>query len=217
MRFASPSHPCESSDYSKPRIANLAVSPNFAVSADALQAARRLPGAGYLRRSASTKGARVRRFALVLFIGLLSPISKAQEQVSVASAAYAHLATRGDKSHPTLRTFSFDLNGDGRADAIVLLIGNEWCGSGGCNMLIFRGTESGFSFVSESTIAQEPVMVLPETKHGWHTLIVMSGRTGKVLMRFDGHRYPSNPSVQPKAPSTQVEKAQVLNATLVNG
>ena len=157
----------------------------------------------------------MRRFALVLLIGVLSPIANAQEQASIASAAYAHLATRGDRSHPPLRIFSFDLNGDGRADAIVLLTG-KWCGSGGCNMLIFRGAETGFSFVSESTITQEPLMVLPETKHGWHTLVVMSGGTGNVLMRFDGHRYPSNPSVQPKASSTQVEQAQALNAQLVN-
>lgn len=157
----------------------------------------------------------MRHIALVLLIAFLSPIANAQEQASIASATYAYLATRGDRSHPPLRIFSSDLNGDGRADAIVLLTGNAWCGSGGCNMLILQASETGFSFVSESTITREPLMVLPEMKHGWHTLIVMSGRTGKVVMRFDGHRYPSNPSMQPKASSTQVEQAQILNARLV--
>jgi hypothetical protein len=52
-------------------------------------------------------------------------------------------------------TFRFalqDLNGDGRADAIVLMTGPDWCGSGGCTMLIFMGAENGFSFVSKSTV-----------------------------------------------------------------
>jgi hypothetical protein len=97
----------------------------------------------------------------LLAMVFLSPFARAEEDSALGSAAYSYLAKRGDNSHPALRAFSFDLNGDGRADAIVLLTGNEWCGSGGCNMLIFQGTESGFRFVSESTITAEPMAVSP--------------------------------------------------------
>lgn len=159
---------------------------------------------------------KVQRLAFALLFVFLSSSASAQGDDGLASAAYAHLAARGDKSYPSLHTFSIDLNGDGRADGIVLLTGSAWCGSGGCNMLVFRGTEAGFSFVSESTITQEPLMVLPESKHGWRTLVVNSGRTGKVLMQFDGHRYPSNPSLQPKPSLQQVEQAQVLDKQLVS-
>lgn len=157
----------------------------------------------------------MRRFAFALLFVLLSPSASAQGSGGLASSVYAYLAERGDKSYPSLRTFLIDLNGDGHADGIVLLTGNTWCGSGGCNMLVFRGTEIGFSFVSESTITQEPLMVLPETQHGWRTLIVNSGGTGKVLLQFDGHRYPSNPSIQPRPSRQQVEQAQVLDKQLV--
>lgn len=152
---------------------------------------------------------------VLLTIALFSSIAQAEDSSALGSAAYSYLVKRGDNSHPILRTFSFDLNGDGRVDGIVLLTGNDWCGSGGCNMLVFRGTETGFSFVSQSTITQEPLMVLPETQHGWRTLIVNSGRTGKVLLQFDGHRYPSSPSIQPKPSLQQVEQAQVLEKQLV--
>jgi hypothetical protein len=151
------------------------------------------------------------RLSFALFIAFLSPVVNAQENKSLTSATYEYLSKRGDDSHPVLRTYQFDLNGDGREDAIVLLTGNKWCGSGGCNMLVFQGTEKGFSLVSTSTITNIPIAVLPETKHGWHTLIVRSGKTGMVLMRFNGQEYPSNPSMQPTASSTETKGAQELN------
>ena len=63
---------------------------------------------------------------IVLLSSLVLPIANAQASDSLASATYDYLAKHGDNSHPTLRTFSFDLNEDGHADAIALLTGNEW-------------------------------------------------------------------------------------------
>ena len=103
-----------------------------------------------------------------------------------------------------------DLNGDGRDDAIVLLLGGSWCGSGGCNMIVLRGTKEGFTVVSGSTITNEPIRVSPEKVQGWRTLIVFSKGKGDVLMRFNGTRYPLNPSTQPKATPAQVNAAQVV-------
>jgi hypothetical protein len=151
------------------------------------------------------------RVAAVLLVTALSVPANAQEDPALTSAVYRYLAEQGDNSRPDVRTFSFDLDDDRRSDAIVLLTGTDWCGSGGCNMLIFKGTETGFSFVSESTITKEPVAVLPEVKYGWHTLIVMSGGVGNVLMQFNGRKYPFNPSVQPRASSAQINEAQVLD------
>lgn len=103
-----------------------------------------------------------------------------------------------------------DLNGDGRADAIVLLQGTYWCGSGGCTMLVFRGTPGGFASVSRSTITYEPIRVLSAKANGWKTLVVYSKGKGAVVMRFNGTRYPLNPSLQPKATRAEVASAQVI-------
>jgi hypothetical protein len=116
----------------------------------------------------------------------------------------------GDHVVPPFRHALTDLDGDGRADAIVLLLGSNWCGSGGCNMLVYRGAQDGFTFVSASTITSAPIRVSPERSHGWRTLIVVSKGKGDVLLRFNGTRHPSNPSMQPKALPAQAGAASVV-------
>jgi hypothetical protein len=103
-----------------------------------------------------------------------------------------------------------DLNDDKIADAIVLLDEPGSCGSGGCNLEIYRGTKTGFEFLSGSTITLPPIRVTSEKRYGWKTLVVFSGGTGNVLMRFNGSRYPSNPSQQPKATQVQVNTASTV-------
>jgi hypothetical protein len=110
-------------------------------------------------------------------------------------------------------TFRFalqDLNGDGRADAIVLMSGPAWCGSGGCTMFIFQGVGNGFEFVSKSTITNTPIRISKKTVRGWRTLIVYSKGKGDVALRLNKSlRYPLNPSVQPKASRAEVDAADI--------
>ena len=77
-------------------------------------------------------------------------------------------------------------------------------------MVIVRGTPEGFLPVSSTAITRTPVRVAPELRSGWHTLIVQARGKGDVLMRFDGQRYPGNPSMQPKASLAQVNASHVL-------
>jgi hypothetical protein len=129
---------------------------------------------------------------------------------ALAAAVQRHIAAEGAHELPVLRHALADLNGDGRDDAVVLLTGSDWCGSGGCTMLVFRGTPAGFAYVSGSTITYDPIRILPEKVRGWYTLVVYSKGRGDVLMRFDGTRYPLNPSRQPKASQAQVRAARVV-------
>jgi hypothetical protein len=146
----------------------------------------------------------------LLFL-LLAPAPRAQEAPpGLSEAVQAYVEKKGDHARPPFRYALTDLDGDGRADALVLLLGGNWCGSGGCNMLVFRAAANGFTLVSVSTITNEPIRVSPEKSHGWRTLIVFSKGKGDVLMRFNGTRYPLNPSVQPKATPAQVSAAQVV-------
>jgi putative lipoprotein len=106
-------------------------------------------------------------------------------------------------SPPSYQYALVDLNDDGISDAIVLITNRDFCGSGGCAMLIARGTNTGFRLVSSSTITRTPILVASERRYGWHTLLVTVGgggaNYGQVLMRFNGSRYPLNPSLQPYA------------------
>jgi hypothetical protein len=77
-------------------------------------------------------------------------------------------------------------------------------------MLVFRGMKSGFRLVSSSTLTYPPVRVLSGKELGWRTLLVVTGGIGPVVMRFNGRKYPSNPSMQEKATKQQVDVAETL-------
>jgi uncharacterized protein len=100
---------------------------------------------------------------------------------------------------------SIDLNDDGVLDALVLLTGSNWCGTGGCTMVVFQGIGNEFRLVSSSSIIQTPLIVSETRTNGWRDLIVDlrgGGATpGKVALKFDGKSYPSNPSTEPTLPS----------------
>src|SRR5215831_7425464 len=42
-----------------------------------------------------------------------------------------------------------DLNGDGKPEAIVYLIGKSWCGSGGCNLFILQKNGASWKVVTK--------------------------------------------------------------------
>ena len=107
-----------------------------------------------------------------------------------------------------------DLNDDGIDDAVVLITGRDYCGTGGCSLVIFKGTAGDFKLVSSSTITREPILLLQEKNHGWHSLSVLISGGGassrQVLMRFNGAKYPYNPSMQPKAKKNELTGAKAL-------
>jgi hypothetical protein len=115
---------------------------------------------------------------------------------------------------PAYRSALTDLNADDIADAIVLLSDPRYCGSGGCELLVLKGSASGFEVISSSTITREPIYLLPELRSGWHTLSVLVGGggapDGQALMRFNGKKYPGNPSVEKRATAADLKSAQRL-------
>jgi hypothetical protein len=122
--------------------------------------------------------------------------------------------------HPKLppQTFKYalvDLNDDGIRDAVVLVDDRRYCGSGGCTLLVFRGkTDGSFQLLSVSTISREPIAVLDDKRHGWHTLTVTVGGGGirpcAAIMRFNGQRYPTNSSTQPCAAASDLQSSRTL-------
>jgi hypothetical protein len=128
---------------------------------------------------------------------------------SLNQTLLAYLAKRGDdpKTVNPHRTALIDLNGDGRQDALVLMQNSYWCGSGGCTMLVFKGTKSGFKFVSSSTLIRGPVLVSATKTHGWRDLIVEVSGGGmaakQVALKYTGKKYPRNPSTLPPLPKNQ--------------
>jgi len=108
-----------------------------------------------------------------------------------------------DKSKSTRYIVAFrDINDDGIPEAIVYLIGRNWCGSGGCNTLVLAREGTSWRTVATITITRPPIRVLPDTSNGWHSIGVWVQGGGiqldyEVELRFDGKTYPKNPSVPP--------------------
>ncbi len=98
-----------------------------------------------------------------------------------------------------------DLNGDQIKDAVVLLQGGEWCGSGGCTMLIYHAkNDHSLSLITKTTVTNTPIYQLSTKQNGWSDLSVYSKGVGQVKLSFDGKSYPSNPSLEK---SYQIQKA----------
>lgn len=107
-----------------------------------------------------------------------------------------------------------DLNGDSTPDAILILTGSYWCGTGGCTMLVFEGEDKTFRFVSRSTPVRPPVTVSETKTNGWRDLVLTVSGGGMpaktVALKFDGKKYPLNPSVQTALPAEAATKGTVL-------
>ena len=86
-----------------------------------------------------------------------------------------------------------DINGDGRREVFVYMLGSIFCGSGGCNLLLFTETDSGLSLVNNFPISRTPVIVSPEKSEGWSDLIRPESGGGAppsfVRHTFNGERY----------------------------
>jgi len=143
---------------------------------------------------------------------------KPGENSALNQALLAYLAKKGDdpKYADPHRTARIDLNGDGHQDALVLLENPMYfCGTGGCTLLVFKGTKSGFEFVSRSSLIRGPVLVSDTKTHGWRDLVVEvsgGGMTPKrVALKYTGSKYPLNPSTLPAQPKDkQIKGTKVL-------
>ena len=87
--------------------------------------------------------------------------------------------------------FEYDLNGDSKKEIFVGLTGPYFCGSGGCSIMLLdnQGNE-----ITNFTVSDYPVVIDNNKSKEWNDLFISSG--GKYhTMKFDGKKYPSNPSV----------------------
>ena len=86
-----------------------------------------------------------------------------------------------------------DLNGDGRKEVFAYLLGSIFCGTGGCNLLLFTVGEGGYSLVNNFPISRLPVVVSAERTAGWNNITRLESGGGAqasyVKHAFDGAKY----------------------------
>ncbi len=133
----------------------------------------------------------------------VTDIPQAGTEGKFKNALAAYLAAENESIENTkYQMETIDLNDDGYDDALVLLTGPMWCGTGGCTLLIFEGLKDSARFVSDSSLVRGPITVSTSRTNGWRDLIInVAGGgavPGKVALKFDGTKYPLNPSIQPR-------------------
>jgi hypothetical protein len=88
--------------------------------------------------------------------------------------------------------FEYDLNDDGKKEILVGLRGSYFCGSGGCTQYVL---DNKGKIVTVFTVSDYPIVIDSKKTKGWKDLIIWSGGKNR-LVKFDGKKYPSNPSIQ---------------------
>jgi hypothetical protein len=101
------------------------------------------------------------------------------------------------------RIASAYLDGDDKADAVVLLTSGASCSPAGCDLFVFRGTETGYVLVSRTRHVKPPVMVREARNDGLRMLVVGVGQGGPFrdrdarLLNRAGRGYPTDAMVEP--------------------
>ena len=98
-----------------------------------------------------------------------------------------------------------DLNGDGRSETFVYVTDPNYCGSGGCTIVVLSPQRRSYRIVLRSTVTQLPIRLLRTSTRGWRDIgvtVAGGGITQAYLarLRFNGRRYPNNPTVPPAVP-----------------
>jgi len=91
--------------------------------------------------------------------------------------------------------YKIDINNDGKDEYFVRFMSSYFCGTGGCTILLL---DHESNIITKFTVMDPPIFVEKGTQ-GWGTILVRSGGELKEL-KFNNGKYPSNPSVLPKAP-----------------
>lgn len=90
-----------------------------------------------------------------------------------------------------------DLNGDGRAEAVVYTIGPRICGSGGCETHVLSRGKDGYEHVSSIGLTRPPIVASKSRTEGWRDLIVFVQGGGivegyNVRLTFEVGIYPES-------------------------
>lgn len=117
-----------------------------------------------------------------------------------------------DPSNTRYRWLTYDLNGDGQPELLAQL---DWCGSGGCTLLIFEDHQKQWRFNSRVTLVNTPLNVGHKTQHGWRDLVLFvrggGAEPNQHVLRYDGISYPMNPSIAPVAGLNDISQVQLFS------
>ncbi len=136
-------------------------------------------------------------------------IAMATDQDALNKAIERLRITKKKKEGGPFDQAGADLNSDGRAKALVLFTGQDWCSPQGCTLVVFQPVEVGYRPISQTVGVKAPIAAGSGSNAGWRDLIVKTGTSKIVRLQFTGGGYPVNAAGQPDA-SADVAQSEVL-------
>ncbi|MCS6622639.1 hypothetical protein N0B44_06940 [Roseibacterium beibuensis] len=156
----------------------------------------------------------LRRLALLSSLALAAACTSDGERTTTAVAQVAEpdeavmafltdeLAGQGSTSPKMFVARTID-GGEAHARiTLAYLTDADWCGSGGCPLVVVESKPEGAVLLGRITITRPPIRVLTSRTNGMPDLGVLVCGGGIVecyeaVLPFDGRRYASNPTVPP--------------------
>lgn len=118
----------------------------------------------------------------------ISPQNSIDLEVQAAVRDYFKIH-RTDPKNTQFNSVRFDLNGDGKDEAIVML---DWCAKAKCEMLIFENKENALRFSSRVSRVKAPITVSQSQYFSWQSLSTKQDDKTALRLDFDGLSYPRN-------------------------
>lgn len=133
------------------------------------------------------------------FSALTYKASEGEANAAIEKAVKDYYADDELASYPYLYQY-IDLNNDGTNEAVVLLGGINFAGSGGQTMLVMKFENKEWSTFSRSTLANQPIIISDSMTNGYKDIVLYvsgGGAEGNYhTLKYDGTSYPLNPSTQ---------------------
>ena len=136
-------------------------------------------------------------------------VAMAADQDALLKAIERLRITKKKKDNGPFEQAGADLNSNGRAKALVLFTGQDWCSPQGCTLVVFEPGDVGYRPISQTIGVKAPVAAGPSSNAGWRDLIVKTGGSKIVRLQFTGGGYPANAAGQADA-SADVAQSEVL-------
>jgi hypothetical protein len=154
----------------------------------------------------------------ILLVALCAAQERKSQRASDSLLTFLqkYLAESGSGPDRTTRFSSVLVKvGAAKQEIVVYVAGRDWCGSGGCTLLVLEPNNSSYKVIGRTPIVRLPVRLLESVTNGRPDISVwVQGggiQTGyEALLPFNGEKYPTNPSVPPARPLTRKVAGEVI-------
>ena len=93
-----------------------------------------------------------------------------------------------------------DLNNDGQDEVLVYIISRNFCGSGGCTLLLLQERDGVYHLISDFGVTEPSIGIFDQSKRGWKRVVLFNEISQKPNAEFfafkEGQYQPAEKIIQ---------------------